>query len=195
MEHSALNRISSSKLSAQGSGIYTEEEAERLIVRPQMTAYVQGNSVLQTDKTDAHMYSQRLWQSAQDLHGFKADGVLALSWGSGHQLHQEAVCNWYSIAKERSVFSNKVSLNILTKHQPRSSWPTQHKLGGNLEAFGFILFCLGIFLFYRSLDCLFRFPLCVCVCGGFLCVCVFIVFVCLVVLCLKRVIRNIKLSR
>lgn len=40
--------------------------------------------------------------------------------------NQEAVYNWYPLAKEKSVVSNGVFLDILTTLIPRSSWPMQN---------------------------------------------------------------------
>lgn len=111
--------------------------------------------------TDIHMNSWRWWQHAGVLERFMSDGVPMLRKDNGlgdPSLMKKAISNWHWFAKEKLVFSNSVSLGILTNIlraglMPSKRWLTQNKFNGSLiyflsqnvlAIFVSIIFCLFI---------------------------------------------------
>lgn len=70
---------------------------DRKVVRVGSDEWLHGNSVFQTQQNCCIYELTEMWQLAQGLHRFKADGVLALRWGSGHWLPTlTRSCDWHT---------------------------------------------------------------------------------------------------
>lgn len=67
---------------------------------------------LDNNRIESHINLQRLQQHIQDPHKFKPDKIPAQR--QSPISNQEAIYSWYWMEKGKSVFSNGVSLGILT---------------------------------------------------------------------------------
>lgn len=107
-----------------------------------------------------NIWSQRPWQTVQDLHGFYRDGIWAPRRGSGHKvpiLTKKVI----EVSREKSSFL-KESLGVSTKEGPCPRVVCKYKTHYTfLWNFCFVLF--GHFLSYW-----FLFVFIMCFVGGFL---------------------------
>lgn len=101
LEHSALNGMFSENSSSQGSGVYAEEETERLW-EPKTTEEAKEQCL--PDTRLKHLRIQRQWEHTEGSQRFKSSGVPALTAGSRHGLPPLTnFCNWYLLARGKSI--------------------------------------------------------------------------------------------
>lgn len=135
-----------SKPSPKGSGINAKKEVKWFLIDNSPEIVTSTHS-----RTDTHMNSQRLQQYAQGLHRFKTDQVPALKgkWSKCPTPNQDAICNWYPLAKGQSV-------SPMECHQeqiPCLGGVGQHRMNSMvfLETFGaffvLLVFCLFVLSF------------------------------------------------
>lgn len=110
------------KPSPQGSGIYVEGNEERL-KEPKVVDNSKEKAFSRYNETDLHMNSQRVWQHMQELDKFRANKISAVEKGSGHKaplLSRKPFVIDTHWKKEKFIFSNEVSLGVLTTGQCKS---------------------------------------------------------------------------
>lgn len=128
------------------------------------------------NRTDSFINSQRLWQHTQNLHRFKPEGIPSTETGKWHLTpNNKSYLQLILLAKENSVYSNGISLDIdLGKPQAQEQLTnpklTQCYFGGLCILFSFVI----TFFFFTFLV-FYLFVLIFLVCVSFLVLLLFLV--------------------
>lgn len=133
-----------------GSGLYVERVAGK-IERIEMHGWFQENQCLLSSTRLTHIWThrgcRRLWicTGINNTESHCWEGEV----NTDSQPNQEIICNWHLHARKKMLFSNGVSLGILSRikgrSMPSSTQPVPNKLNNIFEDFCLILLCLDIF--------------------------------------------------
>lgn len=127
----------------------------RTFIRAKRCGWLQRNSVFQTQQ-EWGIYrlteTESACTSSAQVCARWSSSTIAEKWAWAPTIYQEAIGNWYLLAKGKFLFYKGMSWGISTTPQCQASWLElhgQHKMDSIvfLWTFCFILFCFSIFLF------------------------------------------------